>query len=211
MKDYDNLYAVKHSHSAGTPIDFDAYTKYVTKLASNIDGAVVAPETLDAILMMAVAAGDIIDLYKKQIVYDRGDLRKSLLDAIMKLRSACITLDDVVFNEVKFQPDARVKALNLPLLHAALGAFGEWAEILAAIRGHFHTGAMDDTNVIEELGDAGYYDAAAHDAVGIPKHVTMGRNSAKLDVRFGGAFSFEKVNNRNLAAERLALEGTSPL
>lgn len=213
-KDYDNLYAVRHTHSAGTPVDFDRYTQYVSKLSKQIDSKVVNLDTLEAMLGVAEATGNLLDLYKKTIVYGRADLKTAMLAANTELRRANIVLDDALClnGNSRDMPQGNKKRLNLRLLHAAIGAFGEWAEILSAIRKSIQTGNLDEVNVVEELGDAGYYDADAHTAIGVPKHISMGRNTAKLDIRFPeGSFSAERVNNRDLAGERRALEGAAPL
>lgn len=216
--DYENMYAVKRTFlppDAAPAVDIGSYTKYVTSLEKQIDTSVLSIDTLEAVLGVAVAAGNLIDLFKKTIVYGRTDLKNDMLAANTDLRRANIVLDDalVLNGKSRDMPKNAKLSLDLRLLHAAIGAFGEWAEVLNAFRTSINSRLpLDKTNVIEELGDAGYYDAAAHDAIGVAKHVTMGRNKAKLDIRFPeGAFSADRVNNRDLAAERTALEGVSPL
>jgi hypothetical protein len=217
MKDYDNLYAVKHLFlppGTAPAVDFGNYTAYVSSLSKQIDPDTVSLDTLEAMLALAEATGNLLDLYKKTIVYGRKDLKTAMLAANTELRRANIVLDDALCldGESRGMPEGNKAKLNFELLHAAIGAFGEWAEVLSALRRSVNTGKLDVINVIEEIGDASYYDAAAHVALKVPKHTTMGRNKAKLDIRFPeGKFTQERVNRRDLGAERVALEGASPL
>lgn len=209
-KDYDGMYAVRMGYNPSiVNTDFERYTKYVTSLEKQIDPDTVDAGLLAGFLGVAVASGDLLDLYKKQIVYGQPGLKQRMLEANTKLRQADIVLDDAIVTSHMMAPTKLKHPINLRLLHAAIGLFGEAAEILRAIQLQAQTGVIDQANVTEELGDVAYYFAAAHDSMGLTPYFTMGRNSAKLDVRFGGAFSLEKVTNRDLGAEREALEGVT--
>lgn len=209
-------FAVNSLSYPGRTLDFDRYTAYVKGLEGFINPDTVDVQELDAILQVIEVAAEIADLYKKKIVYGRKDMRMPLLAASIALRRAQQRMDEVVYVTgrgivAEEAPIGNKDKLHWRLLHAAIGAFGEWGEILHAIRKSITTGTLDMVNIKEELGDAGFYDAAAHDSAGIEKHESMDSNKAKLDVRFGGGKSFHQaVNFRNLVEERKALEGEAP-
>jgi hypothetical protein len=72
----------------------------------------------------------------------------------------------------------------------------------------YETGELDATNYVEELGDLNVYAAFARDELGVTQGDVNARVAAKLQKRYSkGTFSAEQANNRDLAAERDALEG----
>lgn len=96
------------------------------------------------------------------------------------------------------------------LVHAALGCAGEAGELGDAVkRAAFYGLPLDRTNVIEECGDLLWYVAYALRSVDGTFAEAVLANIAKLDKRYAGTFSSEKAANRDLGAERAALESTS--
>jgi len=101
----------------------------------------------------------------------------------------------------------RVTPITIRLLHGALGLAGEAGEFADAIKKHVFYGApCDMTNLIEELGDILWYCVVVMDTLDLTFEEVQKKNVAKLQQRYGGAFSLEKVLNRDTAAEREALE-----
>lgn len=94
------------------------------------------------------------------------------------------------------------------LVHALFGMSSESGEIADALKKFFIYGKpLDNTNVIEECGDLLWYISLALDAVGATMEEAMEKNIAKLKARYGDKFTQEKALNRDLGAERAALEG----
>ncbi len=94
------------------------------------------------------------------------------------------------------------------LLHGALGMATESAELQDMIKKHLMYGkTFDRTNVLEECGDQLWYIALALHACGFTMETCMDRNIAKLKARYPERFTSETALNRNLDAERDALEG----
>ena len=100
-------------------------------------------------------------------------------------------------------------APNLRLLHATLGIFGEAGELAEALEEQMLTGELDMVNVSEELGDADWYKQIGHDETGVSEADVRAKIIAKLQKRYPEKFTSEAAHNRDLAAERAALEGTT--
>ncbi len=97
------------------------------------------------------------------------------------------------------------------LLHGSIGLATEVGELQDAIKKHLIYGkSLDNVNIIEECGDALWYIALTLDAVNATMSDAMERNIAKLQKRYGEAFTQEKALNRDLEAERKVLESPSP-
>lgn len=107
-----------------------------------------------------------------------------------------------------FGPTERARMLAR-LLHAAIGMCTESGELQDALKKQLIYGKeLDAVNVVEEIGDQLWYIAIALDAVGSTFEEAFDKNIAKLRARFPEKFTQERALNRNLPAERVALEGT---
>lgn len=96
------------------------------------------------------------------------------------------------------------------ILHAMIGMCTESAELQDMIKKHLIYGkAFDIANVVEECGDQLWYIALALDAAGVTMEDAMQRNITKLRLRYPDKFTNEHALNRDLAAERVAIEGSS--
>lgn len=96
------------------------------------------------------------------------------------------------------------------LIHGVLGLASEVGEIADALKKHIIYGkALDQINVMEEVGDLTWYEALILSATKFHFTDAFERNIAKLKARFGDKFSEVKALNRNLDAERKALETTN--
>ena len=94
------------------------------------------------------------------------------------------------------------------LLHAVFGMDTEQAELQDMIKKHLMYGKpFDPINVLEECGDQLWYIAVALSACGFTLQDCMEKNIEKLRRRFPDGFSEQKAVERDLDAERDALEG----
>lgn len=106
-----------------------------------------------------------------------------------------------------FGPTQRAKQIAR-LLHASMGVCTEAGELQDSLKRQlFYMKELDLTNVAEEVGDILWYCAIALDAVGSSFEEAFERNIAKLRARYPDKFTEDKAINRDLAAERRALEG----
>jgi len=91
--------------------------------------------------------------------------------------------------------------------HASKGMITEVGEFTDELKKYEIYGKnLDETNLIEELGDLMWYVAIACDAVGVSLEEVMEKNIAKLKARYGEKFNEEGALNRNLENERALLE-----
>lgn len=94
------------------------------------------------------------------------------------------------------------------LLHASIGIASEAGELQDALKKHlFYGREFDWTNAVEEVGDLLWYAALACESLGTTLEDAMERNIAKLKARYPEKFEAQRAIDRDLAAERAALEG----
>lgn len=96
----------------------------------------------------------------------------------------------------------------MKLLHAAMGLETEVGELTDAVKKHiFYGKPLDKVNLFEEGGDIQWYLAILADYLGYCSFSPMqSKNIAKLKERYPEKFTEEKALERNLEAERSALE-----
>lgn len=89
------------------------------------------------------------------------------------------------------------------VLHAAMGVSTEAGELLDAVKKYVYYGQpLDETNLFEEVGDIFWYLAILADELGFDFETAMHKNIAKLQARYGAAFSSERAQVRDLDKER---------
>lgn len=94
------------------------------------------------------------------------------------------------------------------LLHASIGITTESGELADTLKKHiFYGKPLDTVNAIEEVGDLLWYAALACEALGTTLEDAMERNIAKLKARYPEKFEAQRAIERDLTAERAALEG----
>lgn len=92
---------------------------------------------------------------------------------------------------------------TIRLVHAALGLCTEAGEFLDAIKRHLFYGTeIDETNLIEELGDLSWYMAIAIDALGTNIETVQEVNAQKLKLRYPDKFTNDKAIQRDPKKER---------
>lgn len=92
-------------------------------------------------------------------------------------------------------------------LHGLVGLATEVGEAQDMVKKHLIYGRpFDRVNILEEMGDILWYVALTLDSVGYKMSEAMERNIEKLNDRYGGEFSQEKANVRDLEKERKTLE-----
>lgn len=100
-----------------------------------------------------------------------------------------------------------LSALQVELLHGAMGASTEANELLDMMKKHiFYNKPLDVANIVEEVGDAMWYFALILRELGFSFEEVMRINIEKLQARFPEKFNDHDANNRNLSEERKILE-----
>lgn len=160
-----------------------------------------------AILSAAIAMGDTVDYLKKVVVYGKeidyshaGDLLQAVVDAASEARFLTKT------------PAAPERMTITPrFFHAAVGLYGEAAEMLQALLHQSHGEPLNIHNMVEEGGDAAWYLLALF----VDELIRLGAcdaaqmllmNVAKLAKRFPDKFTLADSEARDYSAERQAME-----
>jgi NTP pyrophosphatase (non-canonical NTP hydrolase) len=96
---------------------------------------------------------------------------------------------------------------NIRLLHAAFGLCTEAGEFHDQLKRHtFYSAELDETNLIEELGDLMWYVALAANVLAVSIEEIQEINIAKLKARFPEKFDEASAITRDLDVERDTLE-----
>ncbi|HQR20083.1 MAG TPA: hypothetical protein PKV98_04410 [Burkholderiaceae bacterium] len=154
-----------------------------------------------------IAAGALADLLKKQLVYGKP-IDRSAFNSALELVKDCA--------ETAAGQQEGAEAL-IPIwprmTHAALGGYGEYAELLEALLEGCENNKLDTTNVIEEVGDISWYGALALDELndtGLSRpDLTLAANIAKLKARYPDKFTLEASEARDTDAEMAAIRGAA--
>lgn len=103
--------------------------------------------------------------------------------------------------------DEYLKPIAIRLIHGLLGVQSESGELADALKKTLYYGQpLDIVNVVEEIGDICWYLAILADACGTTLEHTQRRNIAKLRQRYPDKFTEDSAAERDLQAEREALE-----
>lgn len=187
------------------------FTQRALKTESRPETLNVSSVGLHALLSVAQNAAEVLDVMKKVIFYGKGVDGDRLFRAAITLNDAATFVRQCTDNGALLaggadNPNLQLDAVNKRLLHAAFGMFTEAGEMMEALKTALETGEFDRTNFVEELGDSDWYKAIAHDEIGIPETATRAIVIAKLEKRYGEAFTEDAAENRDLEAERKILE-----
>lgn len=160
------------------------------------------------LLGVMIAAGAAIDTAKRAIFYGKPLDKEKICSELSMLRAKTIDLLCLI-EDGDATLTGEHHAPNLRLLHATLGIFGEAGELAEALEKQMKTGELDMVNVSEELGDVDWYKQIGHDETGVSEVDVRAKIIAKLQKRYPEKFTSEAAHNRDLAAERAALENTT--
>ena len=123
---------------------------------------------------------------------------------LKKYQEAALRTESTCFGAM----NERLRSVRtLRLLHAAMGLADEAGEFVKPLKAHiFYGQELDLTSLEEELGDVCWFLALSLDALGLSWEACLAKNLAKLNARYGEAFSLEAAVRRDLRAERAAME-----
>lgn len=213
-------------------MDSKTYIDNALRTESRIDEVKFDTAMLYTLLKTQIYLGAALDAVKKNIFYGKpidNEVLAGMMHTTMMGAKFCRSMfnnnnviengseDDAKAARESMQdmrqvfasalPDAAASNLNPRLLHAVLGFTTESIEMVEAIYKQLHGDELDRVNMAEEIGDLEWYKAIALDELGADEAVIRERNIAKLRQRFPDRFSAEKAINRDVAAERVILEG----
>lgn len=155
-------------------------------LSPSFDGDRVSAEEFYKLVKGLSVSGELITLFKKALFYGKPQEALKTLEGEKSLTFHFPQLN----NSDKFNT-----------LHALLGLIGESVELLENL-----LGGDDSTNTVEEVGDLFWFMALLTETNKLDAEVIWQANIAKLAARYPNKFDSEKAVNRDLEAEKKALE-----
>jgi NTP pyrophosphatase (non-canonical NTP hydrolase) len=159
-----------------------------------------------AVLNAFIAAGSMLDLYKKNIFYGKPMNEEKWFNAKRQLEGAAEALGRGTYLPLSYSSNTVVE-IDPRLFHAIVGIATESTELIEAVSAHIdETQTLDLVNVQEELGDLNWYQAIAVDAMKTDWELIQETNIDKLwrkkGARYDGRFSSAKAINRDTEKER---------
>ena len=180
------------------------YQENCLKTASNPDqSAMYNGSLLWQTIRLASLVGALMDLVKKQIFYGSKKVKEEDIDAKVAEIAGSLRGLQLVRNS---PVERRQIGADLQILHSIVGCVGEAGEMAeAALK--LLAGQDIKTNLEEEFGDNMYYLAIGMKYLGVTQEQVFDSNMAKLSTRYPeGYFSLDRAENRDLDAEKAALE-----
>lgn len=127
----------------------------------------------------------------------KQDLKDNNMDSIAYQKEVLRTVSNSTHEQT----------VPMDLMHGAIGACTETAELLDAIKkGIFYGKEFDRAHLIEEIGDVLWYLALAAYSLDSNLSEAMEKNIAKLKIRYPDKFSSEKAIYRNTDREKVAFK-----
>jgi NTP pyrophosphatase (non-canonical NTP hydrolase) len=193
------------------------YIQAALETESVIPNVTTDVDNLQAVLSSVIAAGNLLDVIKKDTFYglpkDEDKLAKRLIrleDNAILLRRAAGHTEALTRRKIRGDETSvrTLNNINPRVAHAIIGLATEAVELLEALYEAVETGTeMDGVNILEELGDLNWYHAIAVDALGGSWEQIQETNIAKLRNRNKGKkFNADATINRDVGAERALLE-----
>lgn len=179
-------------------MDYDQYIKDATRSESRVDAALTQPQAFRDALRIFILAGQVLDLYKRQIFYGKDFAPEQIEPLTREIAEIAAHAADT--------GDKREIETNTRILHAAMGFATESGEIMEALVDSLDGKGFDVVNFMEELGDLNWYQAVALDETGLSLEETCVKNINKLKARFPEKFSETHAIERDLGKERDILE-----
>lgn len=154
----------------------------------------VSLPALVSALSEVILAAERLDVLKKALFYGK--------DAPDGFYKGEVPIDDEWLDVLHPQ---RQKAIDI--VHCIVGNATEAGELAEALYKAFNRGgALDVTNVAEEVGDCQWYAANLVTALGTTLDAVQTTNIAKLRKRYPEKFTSEAAINRDVDGEREVLE-----
>ncbi len=198
-------------------MNLQQYISAALETESRIDVVKTDAMHLVNVLNATIAAGNLLDVIKKDTFYGLpktpeklGARQDRLIDNARRLRTAAPLAASGALPSDSADPSTVRSLTNIDprVAHAVIGMATEAVELLEALRDAIvNNEPIDSVNLLEELGDLNWYHAIAVDALGGNWEKIQETNIAKLRERNKGKkFNAEATINRDVDRERTLLE-----
>lgn len=190
---------------------FNEFIPLALRTESNIDAIKTNKEMLVLLLSTIITMSEVLDAVKKQVFYSNDKKLRSeeSFDNILTASSAVDALREMLMvrDEENLSLTDNIE-VNPRIFHGLLGTITESGELAEILLNAVMSGEdVDPVHVSEELADSDWYKAITVDELNIDYYMSLTNVIRKLRVRFPDKFSIEDAANRDLKAERIALEG----
>jgi hypothetical protein len=168
------------------------------------DSHPVPREALISALRLVESANDALDILKKHIFYGKPlniALLQEINEKVAKHNEA--VMQQFSEDATRYQP----LAANSRIAHAVIGYATEGGEAAKALAAHLEGQPLDTINLGEEFFDGDWYKAIFLDETNQSEEEGRARIIRKLKARYPEKFTSENAINRDLARERMILEG----
>lgn len=201
-------------------MNFQEYITSAERTESKPDQVLVNKEYLDTVIKLLVAAGNLLDVIKKDSWYGIPKTEAKRVERIQRLKTALDTITEVTpLLPTVTGIDKLTRApltLDTRITHGIIGSVTESVELLEAYQIASQQGEYDKTNIKEELGDIYWYLAIIISAAGGDWENILKTNISKLQLRNQKTataselvgFNADSTINRDTIAERKLLEQT---
>lgn len=177
-------------------MNLDQYVKDAVRTESRIEKVTVQhPEIFLFALRTFIAAGNVLDCFKKNVFYGK-DTEDQMFQWIQAIRYYQYELQ-------KIDPELDI---DPRLFHSLVGIATEATELMEALDKIINHKDFDQVNILEEFGDVNWYEAIGIDVLNGSFENILDTNIEKLRKRFPEKFTSKEAIERNVEEERNTLE-----
>lgn len=194
-------------------MELEEFKGLALRTESQIEGIKLNRENVALLLRMFVSLSEVLDGLKKAAFYNKTEKLDSEFSAhLSDIAKAGEKLAWSVSGRgvlgTLIDSDESVPNVSPRVFHGILGILTESGELGEALLKSFENGdhVIDAVNVQEEMSDIAWYEAILHDELGLNWEQGLVNVIEKLRIRYPDKYSDYAAANRNLAAERAALE-----
>lgn len=191
-------------------MDLKQYVTAALQTESRIEAVELDVATTVPLLEAFVAAGNLIDVVKKDTFYGYPKDPAKIEARAKRIEDNSVILPAaaVMYSNMPVGPASKLEQLDPRVVHAIIGMATESVELIEALLESINSGMpIDRVNLLEELGDINWYHAILIDALNGDWEKVQETNIAKLAARNKGkSFNADATINRDVEAERAILE-----
>jgi len=184
-------------------LDDKQFVQDCLRTEAHIDKVKVDPQLLAGAGFAFISAGTILDQIKKNAFYGKPYSQVELAAEFAAIVEALDMLKEGI-QQIEDESRKQELGVNSRMFHSIIGIATEATELVEAL--DVNGGEMDYTNISEELGDIGWYQAIAYDEMNTTLENSYSAVVAKLKKRYGDKFTSEAAINRDIEEERVVLE-----
>lgn len=182
-------------------MNFEEFTQQALRTESLVESANINMKALVDILDLYIAAGTVLDYFKKGIFYNNyTKYDENYVELVERMNDALARFID------NKEERHNLAGLDFRLVHGLLGVVTESAEIAEHLTNYLEDGTVDPAGIGEEFSDVDWYKAVTFNRLNLSEEQCRTNVINKLKVRFPDKYSDEHAANRNLDSERQQLE-----